>query len=115
MPSDFFAAWVNCNPIYTAQRKIMEICEKNFSFLLRPRIYNCGMKKSDAITALGGTPMLAKAAMGYKSVQAIYMWPDVLSPGVADRVAGVVASRTKQIKKPKSFPATLAEGPAASE
>lgn len=93
----------------------MEICEKNFSFLLRPRIYNRGMKKSDAITALGGTPMLAKAAMGYKSVQAIYMWPDVLSPGVADRVAGVVASRLKQIKKPKSFPATLVERPVAAE
>jgi len=53
-----------------------------------------GMTKKTAIALLGGTPSLAAKAMGYKAVQAIYMWPDVLPQSVADRVGGVL-SRTQ--------------------
>lgn len=35
--------------------------------------------------------MKAAKAMGYKSVQAIYLWPDFLSTAVADRVTGALA------------------------
>ena len=52
-----------------------------------------GMKKADAIQALGGTPKKAAHAMGYTSVHAIYMWPDVLRPSVAERVVGIVTAR----------------------
>lgn len=47
------------------------------------------MNKQTAIKLLGGTPSIAAKAMGYKSSHAIYMWPDVLSKPVADRVRGV--------------------------
>ena len=47
------------------------------------------MNKQKAIELLGGTPSLAAAAMGYKSSHAIYMWPEVLSKEVADRVMWV--------------------------
>lgn len=48
------------------------------------------MDKQTAIKLLGGTPKLAAQAMGYKAVQAIYMWPDQLPQSVADRVNGAV-------------------------
>ncbi len=56
------------------------------------------MEKKTAIKLLGGTPVKAAKAMGYKSPHAIYLWPDVLSGAVADRVLGVL-SRTKSHKK----------------
>lgn len=45
--------------------------------------------------------MLARQAMGYKSVQAIYLWPDVLPMAIADRVIGAsfrikAAAKTKR-------------------
>lgn len=48
------------------------------------------MNKKTAIILLGGTPGKAAKAMGYKSVQAVYLWPEVLSQAVADRVTGVL-------------------------
>lgn len=54
------------------------------------------MKKQTAIDLLGGTPKKAAEAMGYTSPHAVYMWPDVLSPEVAQRVAGVLS-----VMKPK--------------
>jgi hypothetical protein len=56
------------------------------------------MEKQTAIELLGGTPGKAAKAMGYKSPHAIYLWPDVLSEPVADRVRGVL-SRTKRHRK----------------
>ena len=44
--------------------------------------------------------MLARQAMGYKSVQAIYLWPDVLPTPIADRVIGA-SIRIKAAAKPK--------------
>lgn len=55
------------------------------------------MKKTTAIELLGGTPLLASRAMGYKSRHAVYMWPDELPRVTADRVAGVLA----RMEKPK--------------
>lgn len=57
------------------------------------------MNKQTAIDALGGTPVKAARAMGYKSVHAIYMWPDVLPKSVADRVAGALARLGKPKRK----------------
>ena len=59
-----------------------------------------GMKKADAIQALGGTPKKAAQAMGYRAVQTIYLWPETLPQATADRVAGVVA-RMKPASKAK--------------
>ena len=56
------------------------------------------MEKRIAINLLGGTPVKAAKAMGYKSVQAIYLWPDVLSSAVTDRVVGAL-SRIKPSRK----------------
>lgn len=56
------------------------------------------MEKQTAINLLGGTPRKAADAMGYKSIQAIYVWPEKLSDAVADRVRGVL-SRTKPRKQ----------------
>lgn len=56
-----------------------------------------GMKKTRAIQLLGGTPKKAAAAMGYRAVQTIYLWPETLPQSTADRVTGVVA-RLKAIK-----------------
>jgi hypothetical protein len=55
------------------------------------------MEKQTAINLLGGTPMKAAKAMGYKSVQAVYLWPAILTGDRADRVLGVL-SRLKPIK-----------------
>ena len=51
------------------------------------------MNKELAIELLGGTPKKAAAAMGYRSIQAVYLWPPVLPQATADRVRGVL-SRT---------------------
>jgi len=57
------------------------------------------MNKQHAIDALGGTPVKAARAMGYKSVHAIYMWPDVLPQSVSDRVTGAIARLGKPKRK----------------
>lgn len=49
------------------------------------------MKKTRAIELLGGTPKKAAEAMGYRSIQAVYLWPEVLPQATADRVRGVLA------------------------
>jgi hypothetical protein len=59
------------------------------------------MHKSEAIKLLGGTAAKARDAMGYQTIQAIYMWPDVLSPSIADRVIGA-STRLKKPAKPKA-------------
>jgi len=46
------------------------------------------MTKNEAIKILGGSPVNAAKALGYKSVQAVYVWPDELPQAVADRVRG---------------------------
>lgn len=63
------------------------------------------MDKQTAINLLGGTPVLAARAMGYKAVQTIYCWPEILPQATADRVAGVVA-RLNKSKRRKPIPAT---------
>jgi len=63
------------------------------------------MEKQTAINLLGGTPRKAADAMGYKSIQAIYVWPEKLSDAVADRVRGVL-SRTKPTSKPRTVEAS---------
>jgi hypothetical protein len=55
------------------------------------------MEKQTAIKLLGGTPTKAAKTMGYKSVHAVYLWPDVLPQSIADRVNGALA-RAKQSK-----------------
>jgi hypothetical protein len=64
------------------------------------------MNKHLAIELLGGTPKKAAALMGYKSVQAIYLWPDILSDAVADRVRGVL-SRNKKTRQLAAGAASL--------
>ena len=54
------------------------------------------MKKQTAIDLLGGTPRKAQRALGYKSIQAIYVWPDPLPQATADRVNGAVARLSKK-------------------
>lgn len=49
------------------------------------------MKKTYAIELLGGTPKKAAAAMGYRSIQAVYLWPEYLPQATADRVRGVLS------------------------
>ena len=53
------------------------------------------MYRKTAIALLGGTPKKAQQAMGYKSIQAVYVWPEVLPQSTADRVAGAVARLAK--------------------
>ena len=48
------------------------------------------MEKQTAIDLLGGTPAKAAKAMGYKSIQAIYVWPEILPQSIADRVNGAL-------------------------
>lgn len=66
------------------------------------------MDKKTAIKLLGGTPKKAAQAMGYKSIQAVYVWPEVLPQGTADRVAGAVARLAKTKRRTK--PAVVAAG-----
>jgi hypothetical protein len=56
------------------------------------------MKKTIAIELLGGTPKKAAQAMGYKSIQAVYVWPDDLPQSIADKVVGAI-SRIKNEKR----------------
>lgn len=65
------------------------------------------MEKQKAIEMLGGSPSKAASAMGYKSVQAIYLWPDVLPTSIADRVNGAVM-RLKAFKPARKQPAKVA-------
>lgn len=58
------------------------------------------MSKAQAIKLLGGTPAKAAKAMGYKAVQTIYMWPDVLPQQLEDQVRGA-ALRVKPANKPR--------------
>ena len=58
------------------------------------------MDKQKAIELLGGTPAKAAKAMGCKSVHAVYMWPDVISQAMADRVMGAVQRLPKRRKTP---------------
>jgi hypothetical protein len=46
------------------------------------------MTKTEAIKLLGGSPVNAAKALGYKSVHAVYVLPDELSQAMADRVRG---------------------------
>jgi hypothetical protein len=59
------------------------------------------MTKHEAIKALGGTPGKAADALGYTSVQAVYMWPDVLPQSTADRVRGAVLRLKEAKRKPQ--------------
>ena len=65
------------------------------------------MEKQTAINLLGGTPKKAALALGYRAVQTVYLWPDVLTPGMADRVLGA-AARIKAAA-PKAKRATRAQ------
>ena len=56
------------------------------------------MNKKDAIAMLGGTPGKAAKALGYKTVHAVYVWPDPLPLGLVDRVRGA-AMRIKAAAK----------------
>jgi hypothetical protein len=56
------------------------------------------MNKQTAIQILGGTPVKAAKALGYKTVQAIYVWPETLPMSISDRVNGA-ALRLKLIGK----------------
>ena len=73
--------------------------------------YTIDMNKQDAINLLGGSPKKAAQAMGYVSVHAIYMWPDVLSVAVSDRVLGAVARKKTKRKAEKAV--TSSNGRAA--
>ncbi len=64
-------------------------------------VYNAGMDKQKAIELLGGTAKSAAEAMGYTSVHAVYMWPDVLSREVVQRVMGVLAMQGKANLQPE--------------
>ena len=59
------------------------------------------MDKKTAINLLGGTPSKAAKALGLKSVQAIYVWPDVLPTPYVDRVMGALFRLQNQAAKKK--------------
>lgn len=44
------------------------------------------MDKKTAINLLGGTAKKVASAIGYRTVHAVYMWPETLPDEVADRV-----------------------------
>ncbi|MDX4958113.1 hypothetical protein [Delftia acidovorans] len=67
------------------------------------------MKKDRAIELLGGTPKKAAEAMGYRAVQTIYLWPDVLPQATADRVMGVVGRMSKPGKRRRRAQPTTQE------
>jgi threonine dehydratase len=60
------------------------------------------MTKTEAINLLGGTPLKAAKALGFRSVQAIYVWPDDLSVSQSDRVRGAVQRLKEQKKRTRS-------------
>jgi hypothetical protein len=57
------------------------------------------MNKKNAIKLLGGTPAKAQAAMGYSSVQAVYMWPDEISA----RMETLIRFAAIQLKKKRKL------------
>lgn len=59
------------------------------------------MDKKTAIKLLGGTPAKAARALGYATVQAIYVWPDPLPLGLIDRINGA-ALRLSRAKVSRS-------------
>ena len=59
------------------------------------------MNKNQAIKLLGGTPKKAAEAMGYKAVQTIYLWADVLPQATADRIRGVLARKQARLNRGK--------------
>ena len=61
------------------------------------------MEKQTAINLLGGTPAKAAKVLGYKSVQAVYLWPEKLPQALTDRVNG--ASKRVARAKPKKLAA----------
>ena len=65
------------------------------------------MEKQTAINLLGGTPKKAALALGYRAVQTAYLWPDVLTPGMADRVLGAAARIKTTAAKPKRMPSAI--------
>ena len=60
------------------------------------------MSKQEAIDLLGGTPKLAAKALEYTAIQSVYVWPEVLTQALEDRVRGA-AARLK-IKPKKATP-----------
>ena len=56
------------------------------------------MKKQTAINLLGGTPSKAAKALGYKSVQAVYLWPEKLPQALSDRITGALTRIGKKEK-----------------
>lgn len=73
------------------------------------------MKKSHAIYLLGGTPEKAAAKIGI-TVQAISMWPDVLSPKIKDRVeAAYHRSKRRTLPEQKQAVASIECATAAIE
>lgn len=57
------------------------------------------MEKQTAINLLGGTPSKAAKVLGYKSVQAVYLWPEKLPQSLTDRVNGAISRIAKQKRK----------------
>ena len=69
------------------------------------------MEKQTAINLLGGTPVKAAKAMGYKSVHAIYMWPEPLTQALADQVTGAcIRIKAAEKRQRKAKPAPVPEG-----
>lgn len=56
------------------------------------------MNKQQAIQFLGGSVSQAAKQIGV-SYHAVYKWPDVLSPRIADRVAAAVARQARSKRK----------------
>ena len=55
------------------------------------------MKKSTAITLLGGTPGRAAESLGFKTVQAVYLMPEKFTQAQADRVNGAYMRLNKRL------------------
>ena len=84
----------------------LAVCEAanfaaNITFAIDPPIVllEHQMLKEEAIRSLGGTAKKASEILGC-TVQAIYMWPNPLPIGVADRVRGVVARMAESLRQP---------------
>jgi hypothetical protein len=71
------------------------------------------MTKTEAIKLLGGTHQKAKAALGYKSVQAVYQWPETLSASIELQVIGFLYKPQFE-KKQIRFNAELCGGTSAT-
>lgn len=86
----------------------LDVCEiANASAIKHPPVdvvIKPKTSKQKAIEMLGGTPRKAADAMGYTSIQAVYMWPDELPVSILQRVMWI-ASRTTAPAKPDHVPA----------